>query len=204
MLELTSNFLDDFENHPIREIESYHHSLKFNTDENILDIKIKDLPPGLFLKGRTISGNLKKLDTWHPVKDYIAESIADKSDDELVFDGLTDKTYENEKSSNLLTMKYFKEHRFDMHYTAWNYFLFGSKAYVMDKKSAIMYPVTIEVTTEHNFYKIAAELPLAPLFSSVHFLTEYGNKHKLVNNENKVLKPSQYIMWRKKQGYKVI
>ena len=70
MFNITSDFLDDFEKHPIREILSYHHKLQYETDEEVESIEVENLPKGLFFRNGVISGNMYPLNIYHPIKDY--------------------------------------------------------------------------------------------------------------------------------------
>ena len=70
MFLITSDFMDDFNKKPIREIISYHHKLQYQTDEEVISIEVDNLPPGLFFHNNVISGNMKELnscDSWQEV-----------------------------------------------------------------------------------------------------------------------------------------
>lgn len=196
MFLITSDFMDDFNKKPIREIISYHHKLQYQTDEEVISIEVDNLPPGLFFHNNVISGNMKELNSWHEIKDYLKEEIKNRCDDEIYsFD-----VYETWESEDLATIKYLKDHRFEMHYTGITEFLFGAKAYILDKMTPIPHNVIFRIKTQRNNYSIERTLPLAPLFSNKRFIISYGRKHKLYDENKKFLSPSEFIMWRKKQG----
>ena len=69
MFNITSDFLDDFERHPIREILSSHHKLQYETDEEVESIEVENLPKGLFFKNGVISGYMYQLNTNHRIID---------------------------------------------------------------------------------------------------------------------------------------
>ena len=83
MFKITSDFIDDFLGRPPREFLSYHHKLRYETDEEVVSIEIDNLPPGLVFWRGIIWGNMRFLNTWHSVKDYIAKSI-DGLDDNVI------------------------------------------------------------------------------------------------------------------------
>ena len=196
MLKITSDFIDDFLGRPPRELLSYHHKLRYETDEEVVSIEIDNLPPGLVFRRGIICGNMKFLNTWHPVKDYIAKSIDGLDDNVIPFPDC----YVSIQDHTPLTVKYLKDHRFEMHYTARNVTLFGAKAYVLDGNQ-IFHKILIKAKTKENYYEIPIDMQIGPLFSPKLYVLEYGKIVQLSSSEGK-LSPSKYIVSREKEGHR--
>ena len=126
MFNITSDFLDDFEKHPVRECLSYHHKLQYETDEEVENIEVENLPKGLFFKNGVISGNMFLLNSFHPIKDYESKEIQGRDDNEIFSSDL----YETADSDCLATIGYLREHKHIPHYTGRVDYLFGAKAWV--------------------------------------------------------------------------
>ena len=198
MFNITSDFLDDFEKHPIREILSYHHKLQYETDEEVESIEVENLPKGLFFRNGVISGNMFLLNSFHPIKDYESKEIQGRDDNEI----FASDVYETVDSDCLATIGYLREHKHIPHYTGRVDYLFGAKAWVRDNLKPILHKVTFKVKTKENQYIIEKHLPLAPLFSNKHFLSSYSKVSTLKIN-GKEVSLSEFVKTQKDIGFKI-
>lgn len=177
MFEITSDFLNEIDNHPAREIRTFRHRVKYITDESLINLEIENLPKGLYLKNNIIQGNLELINSWSDIKDYVSKKYYGLDLNHIPFSDVYE-SLENEIPASLGFLKDFK----GIHYSGRNVNMFGARAYVLDNHAPIQIPITITALTKHKRktkkYIINKTIPIVPLFDQKRFNVFYKKNNK--------------------------